>query len=66
VSSKREFVRLDCSGVLSSRKYDPLKFKERVLDPIVAAGLRYKLSVLRSKNDFGKGIYCHFILDIEK
>jgi SAM-dependent methyltransferase len=62
----KEYVRLDCSGVPSSRKYDPLKLKERVLDPVLAAGLRYKLSVLRNKNDFGKNIYCHFILEIEK
>jgi hypothetical protein len=62
----REYLRLDCGGVPSSRKYDPLKLKERVLDPISAAGLNYKLSVLRNKNEFGKGIYCHFILEIEK
>ena len=61
-----EYVRLDCYGVPSSRKYDPLKLKERVLDPILAAGLHYKLSVLRNKNKFGKCIYCHFILEIEK
>lgn len=62
----REYVRLDCSGVPSSRKYDPLTLKERVLDPIVAAGLSYKLSVLRNKSEFGEGIYCHFVLEIEK
>ena len=62
----KEYVRLDCSGVPSSRKYDPLMLKKRVLDPIVAAGLGYKLSVLRNKNQLGKGIYCHFILEIEK
>ncbi len=62
----REYVRLDCSGVPSSRKYDPLKLRERVLAPIVSAGMRYKLRVLRNKNEFGKGIYCHFILEIEK
>jgi len=62
----KEYVRLDCSGVPSSRKYDPLKLKERVLEPILAAGLRYKLSVLGNKNKFGQGIYCHFILEIEK
>ncbi len=62
----KEYVRLDCRGVPTSRKYNPLKLKERVLEPILAAGLRYKLSVLRNKNEFGKGIYCHFILEIEK
>jgi hypothetical protein len=62
----KEYVRLDCSGVPSSRKYDPLKLKERVLDAIIAAGLRYKVLVLRNKNELGKSIYCHFILEIEK
>lgn len=62
----KEYVRLDCSGVPSSRKYDAAKLKQRVLDPIVAAGLHYRLLVLRNKTDFGKGIYCHFILEIEK
>ena len=65
-SSAKEYVRLDCSGVPSSRKYDSKKLKERVLDPIEAQGMQYRLHVLRNKHDFGQGIYCHFILEIEK
>ena len=62
----KEYVRLDCSGVPSSRKYDAAKLKERVLDPILAAGLKYQLLALRNKSEFGQNIYCHFILEIEK
>jgi hypothetical protein len=28
--------------------------------------LRHQLSALRNKADLGKGIYCHFILEITK
>lgn len=62
----KEYVRLDCSGVPSSRKYDAAKLKQRILDPIVAAGMRYRLLALRNKSMFGENIYCHFILEIEK
>lgn len=62
----KEYVRLDCPGIPSSRKYDAKQLKARVLDAIVANGMRYKLSVLRNKSELGKDIYCHFILDIEK
>lgn len=62
----KEYVRLDCSGVPSSRKYDAVKLKERILDPIVTAGMRYRLLAMRNKSMFGENIYCHFILEIEK
>jgi len=65
-SIAKEYIRLDCTGVPSSRKYNPIQLKERVLDPIIAAGLHYRLLVLRNKSEFGQGIYCHFILEIEK
>lgn len=65
-ASAKEYVRLDCSGVPSSRKYDAKKLKERVLEPIEAHGMQYRIHVLRNKHDFGQGVYCHFILEIEK
>lgn len=62
----KEYIRMDCYGVPSSRKYDPWRLKERVLDPIRHAGLGYRLHALRNKATLGTGIYCHFILEIEK
>lgn len=62
----KEYIRMDCYGVPSSRKYDAQRFKERVLDPIQQAGLSYRLHALRNKAALGTGIYCHFILEIEK
>ena len=56
---------MDCYGVPSSRKYDAQRLKERVLDPILKAGLQYRLLALRNKETFGQGIYCRFILEIE-
>lgn len=53
-------------GIPSSRKYDARKLKERVLDVIEGLGMKYKISILRNKNDMGTGIYCHFILEIQK
>ncbi|MCS5694109.1 class I SAM-dependent methyltransferase [Cyanobium sp. FGCU-6] len=62
----KEYIRMDCYGVPSSRKYDAQRLKQRVLDPIQQAGLRYRLLALRNKAVLGTGIYCHFILVIEK
>lgn len=62
----KEYIRMDCYGVPSSRKYDAQRLKERVLDPIQQAGLRYRLLALRNKAALGTGIYLHFILEIEK
>lgn len=62
----KEYIRMDCYGVPSSRKYDARHLKERVLDRINELGLRYRLYALRNKADLGAGIYCHFILKIEK
>ena len=61
-----EYVRMDTSGVRSSRKYDSETLKERVLDPITSLGLSYRLMALRNKLEFGNEIYCHFILEINK
>jgi len=62
----KEYVRLDCYGVPSSRKYDAVTLTKRVLDPILRAGLKYRLLALRNKTALGTNIYCHFILEIEK
>lgn len=62
----KEYIRWDCNGVPSSRKYDAAQLKKRVLDPITSLGLGYQLMALRNKSEFGSNIYCHFILEINK
>jgi len=62
----KEYIRLDCNGIPSSRKYDAERLKSRVLDPIEKLGMQYNLLVLRNKAEFGKNIYCHFILEISR
>lgn len=62
----KEYVRLDCMGVPSSRKYNATMLKGRVLDTILSEGMSYTLLALRNKDELGKGIYCHFILEIYK
>jgi ubiquinone/menaquinone biosynthesis C-methylase UbiE len=62
----REYVRLDCMGVPSSRKYDAQVLTERVLRRINALGMSYRLLALRDKEKFGTGIYCHFILEVTR
>lgn len=60
----KEYVRLDCLGVPSSRKYNAVMLKNRVLDTIVSEGMSYSLLALRNRVELGKDIYCHFILEI--
>ena len=62
----KEYIRLDCTEIPSSRKYDAAQLKKRVLDPITSSGLGYKLLALRNKSEFGSNVYCHFILEINK
>lgn len=62
----KEYIRWDCNGVPSSRKYDAAQIKKRVLDPVTSLGLGYQLLALRNKSEFGSNIYCHFILEINK
>jgi len=62
----KEYVRMDCHGVPSSRKYNAETLKQRVLEPILRAGLKYRLRALRNNAELGSNIYCHFILEIEK
>lgn len=65
-SEAKEYIRFDFYGIPSSRKYNAAKLKQRVFDPIDEQGLNCTLLALRNKHDFGNGIYCHFILEIEK
>ena len=60
----KEYLRVEYHGVPSSRKYDSVELKKRVLDPITALGMSYRLHVLRNKQVFCEGIYCHFVLEI--
>jgi hypothetical protein len=62
----KEYLRLDLLGVPSSRKYDADTLKERVLDPLERIGLTYRVHALRNKADLGVGIYCHFVLEVQK
>ena len=60
------YIRWDCSGIPFSRKYDAKTLQKRVLAEITKHNLSYKISVVRNKTELGKGIYCHFILEIIK
>ena len=62
----REYLRLDCQGVPSSRKYDAAMLKHRIIDPVHEHGMHYRLLALRNKEQLGSGIYCHFILEISR
>lgn len=61
-----EYVQMDAWGVPSSRKYDAVSLKERLLNSIERQGLEYDVFALRNKEALGEGIYCHFILEITK
>jgi hypothetical protein len=61
----KEYLRRDCWGVPSSRKYDAKELKRRVLDPARELGMHCRVRALRNKDQLGQGIYCHFILEIE-
>ena len=61
-----EYIRLDCTGIHSSRKYDAITLKRRILDPITSLGLGYKVLALRNKAELANNIYCHFIMEIVK
>ena len=50
----KEYVRLDCYGVPSSRKYDAKILHRRVLLPIKQAGLSYRLLAVRNKELLGR------------
>lgn len=62
----KEYIRFDCYGIPSSRKYDAATLQRQVLEPVQAAGLHYRLLALRNKEALGSNIYCHFILEITR
>lgn len=62
----KEYIRFDCYGIPSSRKYDAETFKERVVYTMDKNRLKYTLLALRNASHLSRGIYCHFILEIEK
>ncbi|MEB3147579.1 MAG: methyltransferase domain-containing protein [Sphaerospermopsis sp.] len=62
----KEYVRLDCSGVPSSRKYDAFQLNKRLLIKLKNCNMEYKLYALRNKSELGQNVYCHFILEIRK
>lgn len=62
----KEYIIWNYYGIYSSRKYDAKKFKERILDLIENLGMKYKIYVVRNKNEVSNEIYMHFILEIEK
>lgn len=62
----KAYVRRDCWGVPSSRKYDAMTLRRRVWDNALNAGLVPSLRVLRNKQELGEGIYMHFILVLDK
>ena len=62
----KEYIRMDCADIPSSRKYDATRLKYRILDRIEKLGCNYRILALRNKEKIETGIYCHFILEIQK
>lgn len=62
----KEYVRLDCTGIPSSRKYDAQTLYRRVLSRIVELGMSYRLLAIRNKEELGRSIYCHFVLEVTR
>lgn len=60
------YVRRHLRGVPASRKYSAQTLRERVWDPAPQAGLSPGLLVVRNKATFGRRIYLHFILTLDK
>jgi len=65
-SGAKEYVRRDSRNIPTSRKYDPLRLKERVLNRAVRAGLEPCIYQLRGQQDISPEIYCHFVLAFRK
>lgn len=62
----KEYLRLDCRGVPSSRKYSPEVLCERVLRRVSDMGMGFRLFALRNKDEVSPEIYCHFILEVTR
>ena len=65
-TGSKEYLRADCGGVRTSRKYDAYHLKKRVLDQIEEQGMSYRLHVVRNAKEVSKGIYCRYVLEITK
>lgn len=61
-----EYLRCDCRGVPSSRKYSPEVLCERILSRISALEMEFRLLVLRNKALVSPDVYCHFILEVTR
>jgi len=61
-----EYLRIDCRGVPSSRKYDAMELRRRVLNAATSCGLQTRVLALRNKQQLGPGIYCHFVLEFTR
>lgn len=62
----KEYIHHGMRGIPSSRKYDPVKFLERIARPLQELGLGFRLHAIRNKEQISPEIYCHFILEITK
>jgi ubiquinone/menaquinone biosynthesis C-methylase UbiE len=60
------YIRFDCEGIPSSRKYSAAKLNTRIISEIKRNSMDYTLRVLRNKSELGPDNYCHFILEITK
>jgi hypothetical protein len=62
----KEYIQPNMTGIISSRKYDPINLKSRILDKITELGMTYRVIILKNKDSFGLGVYCHFILEVTR
>ena len=61
-----EYINLHAQNIPSSRKYDAIQLKERILGRITNNNLKYKLLAIRNKEEIEEHVYCHFVLLIIK
>jgi SAM-dependent methyltransferase len=54
------------SDIPFSRKYDTEQLQRRVLSRASRRGLRWQVYELADSEDYGPGIYCHYVLRISK
>lgn len=61
-----EWIRPEMWGIPFAREYDAPALKERIVERAKRQGMECVVHVLRNKEQFGKGVYCHFVLEIGK
>ena len=61
-----EWIRPEMWGIPFAREYDAPALKERIVERVKRQGMECVVHVLRNKELFGKGIYCHFVLEVSK